>query len=250
MLSDFPDDLLERQSHRPWPVPSAPWMMTQTWNDVLFAHWPIDRDLLRPKVPAGFEIDLYENTAWLGITPFHITNAAPRGVPSLPWVSAFPEVNVRTYVCVNGQPGVYFFSLDAGSTLAVIGARALLNLPYFVADMEVKVGEPRINYESRREDGRDARLAIEYWPEGSAQRPIPGSIEYFLTERYCLHAVDASFRAYTIEIHHPPWSLQPAKALITENTMAEASDLSCPGTAPQLHFAKRQDTLIWPPHSR
>ena len=119
-MDDFDRTILEKTAHRPWPMPAAPWVMTQTWNDLLFAHWPVDGDALRKLVPATFELDRFDGTAWLGVVPFHMTNVAPRFVPALPWVSAFPELNVRTYVTVAGQPGVFFFSLDAGNPLAVL----------------------------------------------------------------------------------------------------------------------------------
>ena len=139
-MSDFPDpdDLL---AHTP-PTghglfPTAPWLMTQSWHDLLFAHWPLDPDALRSKVPANLPLDVFDGRAWIGVIPFHMTNVGPRGVPSLPDVSAFPELNVRTYVTLNGKPGVYFFSLDAASTLAVIGARTMFHLPYYRAAMAV-----------------------------------------------------------------------------------------------------------------
>jgi uncharacterized protein len=126
-VSDFPDpdDLLAHTSHRPWPVPDTPWLLTQSWHDLLFAHWPLDPDALRSKVPANLPLDVFDGRAWIGVIPFHMTNVGPRGMPSLPGLSAFPELNVRTYVTLNGKPGVYFFSLDAASTLAVIWRRGI-----------------------------------------------------------------------------------------------------------------------------
>jgi hypothetical protein len=96
LLGDFNYGILDAVRHRPWPMPTTPWIMTQTWNDLLFAHWPVDRQLLATKVPRGLELDLFDGEAWLGIVPFHMTNMAPRLVPALPWISAFPELNVRT----------------------------------------------------------------------------------------------------------------------------------------------------------
>ncbi len=127
----FPTGIVDHVAHRPWPLPEGPWIMTQSWHDLLFAHWPVAADLLRARVPPGLELDLFERQAWLGVIPFHMTNVAPRGVPALPFVSAFPEINVRTYVRVGDKPGVYFFSLDAGNPLAVSVARGMFHLPYF-----------------------------------------------------------------------------------------------------------------------
>lgn len=222
--------------------------MTQTWHDLLFAHWPVDAKALREHVPSEFVLDLFDGTAWVGIIPFHMTNVAPRGVPSLPWISEFPELNVRTYVRVNEKPGVYFFSLDAGRTLAVHAARLLLNLPYYSAAMTVTPSPGNIEYDSRRDDGAAAAtLSASYRPVGAPFEAVNGSLEYFLTERYCLYNLDRRAVPYRLEIHHPPWPLQPADAEFTRNTMADAARLSLPDMKPLLHFSKRQDMVAWPP---
>src|SRR3954466_2400585 len=181
-MSDFNHGILSETAHRPWPMPSGPWVMTQTWNDLLFAHWPVAIDRLRERVPASFELDLFDGQAWLGVVPFSMTNVAPRFVPSLPWLSAFPELNVRTYVRVGDKPGVFFFSLDAGNPVAVGAARTLLNLPYYSADMRVDV-DGRITYASRRTAEPAAELRAFYAPLGAARPPQAGTLEYFLTER-------------------------------------------------------------------
>ena len=245
---DFNRTILESTSHRPWRMPDAPWLMTQTWHDLLFAHWPLDPGALRGFVPPAFELDLFGGTAWLGIVPFRMTNVAPRGVPSLPWVSEFPELNVRTYVRVGDRPGVYFFSLDAGSTLAVRTARRLLNLPYFDASMRVTPKDEWIVYDSQRQHTPpEARLSAAYRPVGKRFEAVSGSLEYFLTERYCLYHVDRGGVPYRLEIHHPPWPLQLAEAEFTHNTMAKAAGLALPDTRPLLHFSTRQDMVAWAP---
>ena len=137
-MSDFNYTSLDERAHRPWPMPASPWVMTPTWHNLLFAHWPLDAGALRERVPAALLLDLFAGQAWLGIVPFRMSNVAPRGVPNVPFVSAFPELNVRTYVTVDGKPGVYFFGLDAGCTVAVAAARTLTGLPYFHAEMSVE----------------------------------------------------------------------------------------------------------------
>jgi len=222
--------------------------MTQTWHDLLFAHWPVDARVLREKVPSEFDLGLYDGTAWLGIVPFRMTNVAPRAVPSLPWISEFPELNVRTYVRRGARPGVYFFSLDAGSALAVRAARALLNLPYFAAAMRVTPQDDRTADDSRRDDGSGAAVfSAIYQPTGPSFQAVGGTLEYFLTERYCLYNLDRRGAPYRLEIHHPPWPLQAADAELTRNTMAEAAGFSTADTTPVLHFSKRQDMVAWPP---
>ena len=221
--------------------------MTQTWNDLLFAHWPVDVPAIRALVPAAFELDLFDGQAWLGIVPFHMTNVSPRFVPALPWVSAFPELNVRTYVRVGEKPGVYFFSLDAANAVAVGAARMLLNLPYYAAEMTVTPHAGEIQYESRRETAPPAEFSSVYRGLGDPRPPQPGSLEYFLTERYCLYGLNHRQFPYRLEIHHPPWPLESAAARISRNTMAGAAGIVLPGIAPLLHFSRRQDMVCWPP---
>jgi uncharacterized protein YqjF (DUF2071 family) len=250
MQNDFPDGIINQIAHRPWALPTSPWLMTQSWHNLLFAHWPVDVQLLRSRIPPGLPLDLYEGQAWIGVVPFRMTNVAPRFVPALPWVSEFAELNVRTYVTVGGKPGVYFFSLDAESALAVAAARSLLHLPYFTAQMDVRCEGDRVAYASRRTDqGPPAELVARYEPTGPPFRAEPGTLEYFLTERYCLYNLDARFRAYRLEIHHPPWTLRRAEASFTVNTMAEAAGIRLPAIAPILHFSPRQDTLAWAPET-
>ena len=221
--------------------------MTQSWHDLLFAHWPVDARLLQDKLPPGLLLDTFNGEAWVGVVPFRMTNVAPRGVRRVPFVSAFLELNVRTYVRLHGKPGVYFFSLDANSTLAVAAARALFHLPYFVAAMNVDEQRGQFVYTSTRQarTGGVAEFAATYGPVGYAVPPEPGSLEYFLTERYCLYTIDSASRARRLEIHHPPWPLQTAEATIAVNTMADAAGIRLPSTAPVLHFAKRQDAVAW-----
>jgi hypothetical protein len=246
--NDFNHGILEETAHRPWPKPREPWIMSQTWNDLLFAHWPIAVDVLRPKVPSGLEIDVYDGSAWLGIVPFHMTNVAPRFTPALPWLSAFPELNVRTYVRVGHKPGVYFFSLDASNPVAVHTARIVFHLPYFTADMHVDVSTDCVKYSSQRRGYSNLVFEAEYRPTGPPAPPVPGSREEFLTERYCLYAADSSGRLHRLEIHHPPWPLQRADAVISRNTMAEAAGIALPNAMPLFHFSKRQDMVAWPMH--
>lgn len=246
-MNDFPDGILDRTAHRPYPLPDGPWIMTQSWHDLLFAHWPVGERELRERVPPGLELDLFDGQAWVSITPFHMTNVAPRGVPAVPWVSAFPELNVRTYVRHGGRPGIYFFSLDAGNPLAVGAARSLFHLPYFTARMRVESRDGRVHYRSERSSSEDgaATFAGTFGPVGPVFEAKPGTLDHFLTERYCLYTFDDRWQLYRGEIHHPAWPLQRAEAQIEVNTMTESAGLRLPSLAPHLHFSRRQDVLIW-----
>ena len=218
--------------------------MTQTWNDLLFAHWPISIPAMRPLVPARLELHTFDGQCWLAVTPFHMSRISGRGLPPLPGLSRFPELNVRTYVSFGGKPGVYFFSLDAGNRVAVAVAHLFYRLPYFWANMSVAVSDQEINYTSRRYQG-DAEFCARYHATSEAQLQARGTLTHWLTERYCLYTVSAG-NVYRAEIHHVPWPLQSAEAQIASNTMADAAGITLPCTAPLLHFARRLEALIWP----
>jgi uncharacterized protein YqjF (DUF2071 family) len=218
--------------------------MVQIWNDLLFAHWPVAPELLRPLVPPQLPLDTFDGQCWVAVAPFHMTGVRARSVPPIPGLSAFPELNVRTYVTLNGKPGVYFFSLDAASRVAVWAARAIYRLPYFSARMELKEEDGWIDYRSARASG-NARLLARYRPIKLPQLRAPQSLECWLTERYCLYTVSRG-SVYRAEIHHQQWPLQDAEGEISENTMASAAGITLPDTCPLLHFAKKLEVLIWP----
>jgi uncharacterized protein len=232
---------------RSWPRPTRPWVMVQTWRDLLFAHWPLAADTLRGLLPPGLALDTFEGQAWLAVTPFVVTGLKPRGLPALPGVSEFPEVNVRTYVTAGGKPGVFFFSLDAASALAVLGARVTYSLPYFRARMSVNVRGGSVAYATRRthRGAPAAELHAEYRPTGPVAYSTPGSLAAWLTERYCLYAVDRRGGLHRAEIDHPRWPLQPAEADIRLNTMTTWLGVELPDVAPLLHFSARLDVRIW-----
>ena len=220
--------------------------MTQTWQDLLFAHWPVAPAALRPFVPGGLELDIYAGDAWVGVVPFRISRLAPVAAPRR-LVLAFPEPNVRTYVTAEGKPGVWFFSLDAASPLAVAAARATYFLPYYWARMRVEDDAGSIDYASRRRHAgaAAAEFAGRYRPTGPVSTSAPGSLEHWLTARHCLYAASRTGRLFRGEINHPPWPLQPAEATIATNTMAAAHGIAIAGH-PLLHFARRIDVVAWP----
>lgn len=239
--------MLGATDHRPWPVPARRWVMAQAWHDLLFAHWPVRPDALRPLVPPSLAIDTFGGDAWLGIVPFHMSGVRLRGLPPVPGLAAFAEINVRTYVTAEGKPGIFFLSLDADSPLAVAAARRWYRLPYYRARMAVEARDDRIRYRSRRTDRRapPAEFGGTYGPTGDPCRARAGSLEHELTERYCLYTLDLHGRLLRGEIHHAPWPLQPAAADIERNTMALAHGIALPTTPPLLHFAGRVDAFFW-----
>jgi uncharacterized protein YqjF (DUF2071 family) len=235
---------LEMTAHRPWPLASGPWIMSQHWHDLLFAHWAMPPAMLRRLVPEPLALDLRDEQAWVGVVPFWMSGVRARGTPEIPGLSTFPELNVRTYVAFRGKPGVYFFSLDAASWCAVQTARALYHLPYFHARMSVRSENEVVMYESSRHDA-PAEFRGRYRPIGEVRIRERGSLEHWLTERYCLYTVHRG-AVYVGEIHHQPWPLQDAWAEIDVNSVANADGIPLPATEPVLHFARRLDVLIWP----
>lgn len=241
--------ILQDVAHRSWPLPAGPWVMAQSWHDLLFAHWPVDPAVLRPLIPLQLQIDTFEGQAWLAVVPFRMTAVRLRGTPAVPWLSAFPELNVRTYVTHGKKPGVWFFSLDAGNPLAVTIARTWFHLPYFRARMRCEEQDGWIHYQSERthRGAPTGLLTGRYRPVGEVFAPHRGTLEHFLTERYCLYTAAASGRIIRGEIHHSPWPLQVAEAEFTENSMAEAAGVAVPARMPLLHFSQRQDVVVWRP---
>lgn len=225
--------------------------MRQVWHDLLFMHWPVPVDDLRRVVPPELPIDTRDGSAWIGVVPFRMSGVRFRLSPPLPGLSAFPELNVRTYVTIDDQPGVYFFSLDAANPFAVAAARRV-GLLYQYARMSFEWRDGWVEYESERL-GRavvPARLSARYRPAGEVFTAQPGSLEDFLTSRYCLYTVGRGGEVSRLQIDHAPWALQPAVAEVRENTMTAPLGISLSGD-PLLHFARRTVmTARWPQRLR
>jgi hypothetical protein len=222
--------------------------MHQSWHDLLFAHWPIHPALMRKAVPEQLPLDLYEGQAWIAVVPFRMSNVRPRFIPPVPWLSAFPELNVRTYVSIGGKAGVYFFSLEAANRIAVQIARTTFNLPYFNAEMKLTDSGEWIDYVSRRTHANAPRAEFKgrYRPVSAPYESQKGTLENWLTERYCLYSLDKRNRVYRGEIQHIPWPLQKAEAEIELNTMTLPPGLPLPAQPPLLHFVRRIDVVVWP----
>lgn len=245
-------NIIRQVEHRPWPLPNQPWVMRQTWHDLLFMHWPVPIETLRVLVPDSLTVETFEGSAWIGVVPFGMRDVAPRAITAVPWLSAFPELNVRTYVSARDagepKPGAYFFSLDAGNPVAVSLARRFFHLPYYRADMSLTPVGKTIRYASHRTH-RPAPAAMfdaQYTPTGPVFAARPGTLEHWLTERYCLYTHNRRGRLLRGEIHHLPWPLQPADVTIVENQMAEAAGIEIPDTPPLTHFAASIDVAVWP----
>lgn len=247
--------MLQETAHRPWPLPAGRPAMAMRWLDLLFAHWPVEASALRPLIPRGLQLGTFDGQAWIGVVPFRMEGVRPPWCPPLPWVSAFAELNVRTYVSAAGKPGVWFFSLDAANPLAVRVARWTFHLPYFDARMRVGERDGWVHYDSRRTH-RGAPSGVfrgRYRPVSEPYLSEPGTLEHWLTERYCLYAGDRRGQVFRGDIHHVPWPLQRAEAEIEEDTLTRplgtpgtgGTPLERPDIAPLLHFARRLEVVAW-----
>lgn len=235
------DRLTIRSRPASWPL------MRQWWGKLLFAHWPIEAKLLRPLIPDGLTIDTFEGEAWIGVVPFTMWGIRPLFTPPIPGLSAFHELNVRTYVHYKGVPGVWFFSLDANNATAVWAARSFFSLPYYNSRITLHQQAETISYSLTRthKNAQPAKLETT-WHIGESLKPSePDTLPFFLTERYCLYAARKE-KIYRLRISHPVWQLKQATLSSFESTMIEALGLPTPAGEPLLHYAEELKVDIWP----
>ncbi len=246
-------DVLTLTEDRPWALPAQPWIMTQRWHSLLFAHWPVPAEAIGNLLPKGLIVDGFAGTGWIGIVPFTMDRIRFRGLGSVPGARRFAELNLRTYVRDQrtGTPGVYFFSLDAANPAAVLAARIWFHLPYYWARMRAKEDDRGwVHYESTRLFAKETvgfRATYRGLGPQSRQRSARDTIEYFLTERYCLFTHDRSGQLLQGNIHHAPWPLEAAEAEIEVNNLPRAHGIELPDIPPVLHFARSQAVVIWKP---
>lgn len=238
---------LLKTDHRPWKLPNGSWKWRQSWCDLLFAHWPVSSADLRPYVPDALNIQEFEGTSWIGIVPFRMEGVMRRPFLDLPWISAFPELNVRLYVEYQGKPGVWFLSLDATNPLAVWAAKKFFHLPYYRANIRLEKQGNAFTYYSTRREAKNVNFSAVYEPTSKPYQAESGSLEHWLTERYCLYAQNSKGDLYRTEVHHVPWPLQKAEAEIITNNMLSPFDIQLPDVPPLFHFSSRVDVVIWHP---
>lgn len=236
-------------SHRAWPPPAGRPAMAMVWHDLLFAHWRVPAPDVQRVLPAPLVCDTIDGHAYIAVVPFRMTGVRAWGVPGVPGLSAFPETNVRTYVTVNGKPGVFFFSLDATNRLAVRVARRWFHLRYMDAVMHCRADGEWIDYAARRVHTGEppASLRLRYRPVGGVFHAAPRTLEHALTERYGMYMVTPNGRVLRGDIHHAPWPLQRAEAHINACTMLDALGLRPDRPPDHLLFARRIDVPAWWP---
>lgn len=239
---------MKTQSGRQWELPARPWVMRMTWSELLFAHWAVEPRAIADRLPRGLTLDTRDDRAWIGVVPFLMSDVAPRCCPALPGLSRFLELNVRTYVTRDGKPGVWFFSLDAANRIAVRVARATFNLPYMDARMRWdKDHSGTITYHSSRTHRGEPSAEFEacYRSTGENFHAQHGSLEHWLTARYCLYSADRRGRLYRGEIDHEPWTLAPATCTLNRNTMCDSLQMNL-AAPPHLLFAQPIQVNAWP----
>ncbi|WP_227394866.1 YqjF family protein [Jeotgalibacillus aurantiacus] len=224
------------------------WLMGQTWNDLLFAHYPVPAEEIRPLIPDCLALDTFGGQAWISVVPFEMNHIYFRGLSLFTYKRRFAELNVRTYVTFNGEAGIYFFSLDANSPLAVKLANFSYALPYLHADMSVVHSENRIHFKSSRTDTRAPFGDFDgvYGANGDPFRTVKGSLEFWLTERYALFVLKGR-KILKGAIYHDQWTLQPAYAEFKVNRVAESAGILLSPKPELLHFAKHLKVHVWPP---
>jgi uncharacterized protein len=239
--------LLKQTEHRPYPLSTKPWVMTQTWNRLLFAHWPVPATLLKKYIPSAFTLDTYDGVAWISVVPFEISHLRIRRLPAIPYTTCFSEINVRTYIIKDNKPGVLFFSLDATNPFVVAAARRFFFLPYYNANIQLEKEQDWLQYTSLRthKNADSARFSAKYRPSSPIFYASKGSLEDWLTARYCLYTFNKD-QLYRGEIHHAPWPLQQAEVEIFDNTMHPLLHSNILQTKPVLHYTHRIKTLLWP----
>lgn len=239
---------LDVTDHRPYPMVGSPWIMHMRWHDLAFLHWPVDPEVLRRFLPPGLELDTYDGRGWVGVIPFWMDNIRLRGLPAMPTVGSFAEVNLRTYVTDGKKPGVWFLSLDAHSRLGCALAKRWYRLNYRYAKIERRRDDHGgVNYASRRADG-GAEFIARYRPIGEPFHAQRATLERWLCERYCLYAGGSDgLPLYRGEIHHAPWPLQRCETDIRSETLSEAMKIGLPDAAPHALFAREIDVVVWAP---
>ena len=228
---------------------NLPWVMHQTWENLLFMHWPIDFDHLRSLVPPELEIDTFEGQAYVTMIPMHMNNIHLHDLPAVPGTREFPEINLRTYVRMNDEPGIFFFTIDSGSSFASWVARHTFFLPYIYSKMSFREESDGFHLESKRPNSHHAKKAEfsgSYHPVGEEYQTREGTLEHFLVERYAMYDKGPGGDFFKGNVQHPPWRIQKAEANIEINTVPEAAGIDLGDAVPMLLFAYNTEVLCWP----
>jgi hypothetical protein len=224
-------------AHRPWPLPRSPWAQAQTRRDILLAHWRVPIDVLARLLPVEVAADTFDGEAWLNVSAYRVTGLRVRGLPPLPGLSTFPQLEVSTPVTVDGYPGLWLFQIETAKQIVVEASKRTHRFPAYRARISTGRDAVGFHFDATR-DGLE--LDAVYAGRGSEFSPGPGTVEHFLTERYALYTADGG-RLYRAQVHHAPWLLQGAAGEVRSATLAP---LPIEGE-PYLLYSTAQDILLW-----
>jgi uncharacterized protein YqjF (DUF2071 family) len=225
-----------------------PWLLFMTWRDLLFASWRIPVEALRSKVPPELELDTFDGSAWVTLVPMGVTDMHWRGIPPIPGMEGFRELNLRTYIKRNDRPGIYFLSIECPAAFSDWIARHFFGVPYFEAQIAAFSDGATFHFASERtaKNQPPAALFSTFRPATESFPPAPGSLASFLVERYCLYFVHGG-EVYRGDIHHGEWKLHNAEAELDVNTITKAAGVELAAKPDHTVFVAQTDTLIWPP---
>jgi uncharacterized protein YqjF (DUF2071 family) len=240
---------LHQVAHRPSSDTDRPWIMEQRWDNLLFCHWRVSPEALRPRIPDDLEVETFDGSAWLSLVPMRMGKIHFRLLPGIPGLDNFPEMNLRTYVTRDGVPGVWFFSLDTPSPINVWIAQQGFHLPYFEAEQGMDDQAFPIRFESRRTEPAlpRAEVRVRYRPLGEGFTPAEGTLEHFLNERYAMYSLSPDGALLRGDIDHAPWVIQAAEAEVEVNTMPQAHGIPVLDAPPLFGFARSIEVLCWRP---
>lgn len=251
--SDVSLTFLHTTEHRPYPMPQQPWIVRQDWIDLCFCHWEMEPQVLQKLLPNSLEIDTFEGKAYIGIVPFRMDKVRFRFVPSVPYISSFPELNIRTYVRFGEKHGVFFFSLDAHSQIAVWFGRRFFHVPYHYAHMQNISVENGWTYISKRissSNSNDAPALFEATqiPDGDTYYATEGSLLHFLTERYCFFSHRPDGKLICSDVHHAPWPIKNSNIEIVHNSLLQKFGIQNPQKPDLVHASSGVPIVGWWPH--
>lgn len=236
--------VLEYTEHRPYEIPSTMWTWQQVWENILFLHFHVPKEIIEPQIPSQLDIDCFEGKAWIGLIPFYMREIARRPFPPVPGLKEFPEFNVRTYVRHGNRRGIWFFSLDITNRLAAWAARTLFHLPYRTASMQCPRDEKGWVHYLSHEPHSGQCFQARYRPSSGPLPADPLSFIHWASERYCLFTSDNKNHLFRGDIHHPPWTFYRAEVEgLNENILQKFGAI---GMHPDTVFCPKLDVVVWP----
>ena len=232
------------EHHKGTAFPNLPWIMKQTWHDLLFAHYPVKLELLQKLVPPVFQLDSYNGIGWVGVVPFHVQNHRVRLLPPIPGFDRFAQINIRTYVTVNGKRGVYFIRVHMNHLIAGVLAKTFYYMPFQAAIVKMEQSDRYINFCSIK--SKQIEFQCHYTPISESKLAEKASFEHWLVERYSMYSLNRKGEVMRSDILHNYWPLQLAEGEITNHSILLNEGIQVANNEPILHYAKKMEAMLWP----